>query len=76
MIILPNVKPNSSNVSLIVNMIGAVTLSEYVFRKYFPNEKEFQKKKIWKPLIIAVAIFGTLLAITLYMMNSGMMTPE
>ncbi len=57
-------------------MIGAVTLSEYVFRKYFPNEKEFQKKKIWKPLIIAVAIFGTLLAITLYMMNSGMMTPE
>jgi len=44
------------SVVLICSIGGAALLSEYFFKKYFPNEAEYGKKKIWKPLIIGLAI--------------------
>lgn len=43
---------------------GGSLLSYYFVPKYFPNEEEYPKKPIWKPLIIAliiVVIFVTLI---------------
>ena len=38
------------------NIGWAIILTEYFEKKYFPDEAEYEKKKIWKPLIIGIAI--------------------
>ena len=38
------------------NMAGGAILTEYFFKKYFPNDNIYEKKKIWKPLIISIII--------------------
>lgn len=48
-------KPNSS-ISFLLNMAGGGILSKYYYPKYFPNENDFTKKPIWKPLIISIII--------------------
>jgi hypothetical protein len=48
-------KPGSS-ATLFCNLIGGVILSEYFYRKYIPNEATYEKKTIWKPLIISILI--------------------
>ncbi len=48
-------KPHTS-LTMLLNIAGAVALSEFLFKKYFPDEKQYPKKKIWKPLIISIAI--------------------
>ena len=42
------------------NLGGAVLLSEYFFKKYFPHEENYPKKKVWKPLIIGIILLITL----------------
>lgn len=44
------------SVALICNTGSAALLTEYFYRKYFPDDADYDKKKIWKPLIIGLAI--------------------
>jgi len=46
----------SRSVSFLCNIAGAAILTEYFYNKYFPDEAEYEKKKIWKPLIIGIII--------------------
>jgi Na+/proline symporter len=46
----------NTSTSLICNICGASVLTEYFYRKYFPDQADYDKKKIWKPLIIGVSI--------------------
>jgi hypothetical protein len=48
-------KPNTS-ITFLCNIIGSYILSEYFYKKYFPNDSLYEKKKIWKPLIISILI--------------------
>ncbi len=61
-------KPQSSLTNL-CNLVGGAILSEFYFRKYFTNEKEFLKKKIWKPLIISIIVSIPFLLALIYTMN-------
>ena len=54
----------SSNIFL--NIAGATILSEFVFRRYIPEATVYDKKQIWKPLLIAIAIVATLLFLYVY----------
>jgi len=41
---------------LLFNLLAAFILSDYVQDKYIPNENEFEIRKIWIPLLIAISI--------------------
>lgn len=45
-----------SNAAFLCNMVGGGILSYYFQKKYFPNEESYEKKTIWKPLIISIVI--------------------
>ncbi len=55
--------------TLMYNLIGAVILSEYFFRTYFPTPDNFEKKEIWKPLIISILIVGTIFLVAYIKIN-------
>ena len=44
---------------IIYNGAGGLLFSEFYFRKYFSSGEDYEKKKIWKPLLIC---FGIILA--------------
>ena len=48
-------KPKSS-LTMLCNLIGGYILSDYFYKKYFPTDDNYEKKKIWKPLIISILI--------------------
>lgn len=48
---------NNSAITYFLNFIGVVIL-DYFFRKNIPNAENYPKKKITKPLLIAIAIVG------------------
>ena len=48
-------KPETS-MTFIINAVGGLVLSKYYYSKYFPNDDRYEKKKIWKPLIISIII--------------------
>ena len=48
-------KPYSS-LTYLCNILGAFVMTEYFYKKYFPDEAMYNKKKIWKPLIISLLI--------------------
>ena len=54
-IIIANIIKGRS-IALICNIGGAAVLSEYFYKKYFPDEIDYEKKKIWKPLIIGIVV--------------------
>lgn len=47
--------PNSS-LAYIFGLIGVGILSFYFVPKYFPNEDQYPKKSLWKPIITALII--------------------
>jgi hypothetical protein len=59
-------RQTSSSLGIILNVLGASVLSDYIFKKYIPNEDEHPKKTVWKPLIIGLLIFVPLLAFSIY----------
>jgi hypothetical protein len=65
-LIVNNLENRSSSFSFLLNIIGAGIMSEYFFKKYFPSPDDYQKKKIWKPLIIAVLVIALLIAASMY----------
>ena len=48
-------KPKTS-LTYLCNTVGGLILTEFFYKKYFPNESNYEKKKIWKPLIISILI--------------------
>jgi hypothetical protein len=48
-------KPQTS-LTLGINLIGGLILTEAVQKRFIPNESSHPKKKIWKPLIISILI--------------------
>lgn len=55
----------TSALTYLVNMGWGAILSEYFFKKYFPNEN-YEYKKIWKALSISIAIIIPFLLAILY----------
>ena len=55
-----------STYTLLANIIGGVVLSEFYFGLYIPKEQIFERKKIWKPLLISLLITIPLLASVIY----------
>ncbi len=55
-----------TGLSLIFNLIGSQILISVYFKKHIPDETIYEKKKIWKPLIIAIAISALVIFATLY----------
>jgi hypothetical protein len=53
-------------IPFLFNLGGAALLTEYFYKKYFPDEIDYEKKKIWKPLFIALAICIALIAFTFF----------
>ena len=48
-------KPQTS-LTFLGNLVAGYVLSEILYKKYFPQDEQFEKKKIWKPLIISILI--------------------
>jgi hypothetical protein len=48
-------------VTLLFNMIGYAILSEFFWNKNLGNRLAYQKKEIWKPLMISFAVMLLLL---------------
>ncbi|WP_426278300.1 hypothetical protein ACN9MN_02995 [Chryseobacterium sp. S-02] len=55
-----------SSLGFISGFLGGNILSNYFVPKYFPNEEQYPKKQIWKPLIIGFIIFVILMALIIY----------
>lgn len=45
-----------TSITYLFNFIGGAILTEIFFKKHFSREDQYQKKKIWKPLIISILI--------------------
>lgn len=55
-------KPISA-LAYVCGLAGGMLLSDYFVPKYFPNETEYPKKPIWKPLIIGIIIVAILVTL-------------
>lgn len=66
-IIIVNIpeEPKSS-LAYVCGIAGGSLLSYYFVPTYFPDEEQFPKKKIWKPLIIAVIITAAFVGLIIY----------
>ena len=54
----------SKSAGMFLNIAAAFFITEYFFKKYFPDEPDYEKKKIWKPLgigLLIIAFFVVLL---------------
>ncbi|MCT2409633.1 hypothetical protein NZD88_18930 [Chryseobacterium antibioticum] len=66
-IFIVNIPENpKSSLSYICGIAGGSLLSYYFVPKYFPNEEQYPKKAIWKPLIIGAVIVVVLVALMIY----------
>jgi hypothetical protein len=63
--------PQSTTLTLGVNLIGGYILSWYFIPKYIPEVDRYPAKKVWKPLIISILIILPFLAATLYSLPAG-----
>ncbi len=45
---------------------GGSVLSYYFVPKYFPNEEQYPKKALWKPLIIGIILVAILVTLAIY----------
>ncbi|MCB0697601.1 MAG: hypothetical protein KDC07_09570 [Chitinophagaceae bacterium] len=48
--------PRNTGFTLMVNGLGAMILTTYFWNRYIGNNTLFRKRKIWRPLIIALLI--------------------
>ena len=56
----------TSSTGIVLSILGASALSEFVYKKYIPGEMNYNKKPIWKPLIVGLIIFIPLVALVIY----------
>lgn len=64
-IIVNIVDRKTSSLAFLLNMAWGGILTEYFFKKYFPNDN-YEYKKIWKALIISIVITIPLLLLIIY----------
>lgn len=67
-IIVNSMERKASSLTYLLNMGWGAILSEYFFNKYFPN-KNYKFKKIWKALLISIAIMIPFLLAIIYAPN-------
>ncbi|NML68488.1 hypothetical protein HHL23_01550 [Chryseobacterium sp. RP-3-3] len=66
-IFIVNIPENpKSSLSYLCGIAGGSLLSYYFVPKYFPDEEQYPKKAIWKPLIIGAVIVVILVALMIY----------
>ena len=58
-------KPKSS-LATICGFVGGSIYSNFLIPKYIPNEVDYPKKQIWKPLIIAIIIVVVFVSLMIY----------
>lgn len=46
----------ASQMVIICNVAGGFILSNPMYKKHFPNDEDYKKKDVWKPLIISILI--------------------
>lgn len=56
----------SSTIAYPLNIVVAIVLGRPVFKKYFPDGTQYQKKSILKPLIIGISIVAFLLLLNIF----------
>ncbi|MBQ0910029.1 hypothetical protein KBJ98_15055 [Flavobacterium sp. F-328] len=61
-----------STYTLLTNIIGGLVLSEFYFGLYISKEQIFEKKKIWKPLLISLLITIPLIASAIYFAENNL----
>jgi len=54
-LIVNSMEKRNSSLTYLLNMGGGAILSEYFFKKYFPNDN-YEYKKIWKALLISIVV--------------------
>ena len=55
-----------SSLAYLCGFIGGGILSYFLVPKYIPNEEDFPKKQIWKPLIIALLIVIVFISLIIF----------
>ncbi len=60
------ISSQGSSLGILMSVVAAGAYSELVYKKYIPNEADYGKKKIWKPLIIGLVIFVPLTVWVIY----------
>jgi hypothetical protein len=65
---LPERASNSSAIGVVTGLIGGLALTAYS-DKVIPENGEFPKKKVWKPLLICLLIFIPLIALIIYLLS-------
>lgn len=65
-ILISNSINAKSSGALLCNIIGGLLFSEFYFHKYLPKHEGYEKKKIWKPLVISIVITIPLLLAAIY----------
>lgn len=64
-LILNSIGKTTSSTTYLINTGWGLVLSEYFFKKYFPNDN-YQHKKIWKALLISIAIIIPFILAAIY----------
>lgn len=54
-LIVNSLEKKTSSLTFLLNVVWGTILSEYFFKKYFPNDN-YEYKEIWKALLISIAI--------------------
>lgn len=68
---LINLLPAKANsLSLPFNLLGGAVLNFYFWRKYIPH-LHYEKKKIWKPLIIGLVLVAVMFGLMLGKLQTG-----
>ncbi len=63
-IVIGNLQENPrSTYAYFCGFVGGCLLAFYFFPKYFPDETQYDKKPIWKPLIIGIVLTAIFVAV-------------
>lgn len=66
-IVIGNLQENpKSTYAYFCGFTGGCLLAFYFFPKYFPDETQYDKKPIWKPLIIGIVLCTIFVAVLIY----------
>ncbi len=54
-VVVNSLETKTSSITYLLNFAGGAVLAEYFFKKYYPDDN-YEFKKIWKALLISIAI--------------------
>jgi len=67
-VIVNSIDLRTSSLTFLLNLVGGAILSEYFFKKYFPDN-HYEYKKIWKALLISVIIIIPFILAMIYTLS-------